>query len=116
MDGVGIALRVVQEDDNSKGVNSQPSNTPVVYLLTEDLGFGAAYLAKFIKKNRHTVKAGVPPSIEDFYEEEANWPKGTPTVVECEVERDGQRVKIVGSTDALEGRNDNIYTYDVKIG
>jgi hypothetical protein len=76
-----------------------------------------AYLCKFWTANRLTVKSEYPPSIKDFYDDNNNWPSDRELKYACEVTReDGEKVKIVGSTNALSKVENNIYHFYVTIG
>ena len=119
MDGVGIALRAARTDSKAGKSASEAKRpcSPQLQSVTVYTGFAMAYLCKFWSSNRLTVKPEYPPSIKDFYDNEKNWPSDLPSIVTCEVKsQDGTSIVIKGSTNALKGVANNIYTFDVLIG
>ena len=98
LDGIGIALRVVEDDDKSKG-------------------FCLGYEVHASKPNQLTVKDEVAPSIKDFYDDSGNWPSDRPVHVETTVRRSTGDIRITGSTNALDGLPEpRTYKYLVNIG
>lgn len=76
-----------------------------------------AYSCKFWTANRLTVKPGYPLPIQDSYDDKNNSPLDRELRYACKVARgDSDKVKIVGSTNALSTVGNNIYHFYVTIG
>ena len=84
--------------------------------LTIGEGFALGYIIKALTDNRLTVKPGASTDIKAFYDAESNWPSDRPTKAECVVTRSADgNVTIRATTDALGGRSDHVYRYNLTI-
>jgi hypothetical protein len=82
--GIGIGLRVVEDDDESKG-------------------FCLGYEVHASKENQLAAKDGVALSIKDFYDDDGNGPSDRPMQVETTIRSSTGNNKITDSTNAPGG-------------